>query len=130
MDSSTSVREELARRSEEWNVDNDSVFNALWPDYKDSVQRRRREEKEQKAERKANGEDEAGEQPKASNGTPKAEEGKKETKQERRNEGGGGGGGGNNNRGGARLPLGMDKLMGAIALFSVAFGVVILYTYH
>ena len=43
--------------------------------------------------------------------------------------GGGGGGGVGGNRGG-RLPLGMDKLMAAIALASVAFGVAVLYTYH
>ena len=127
MDSTTSVREELARRSEDWNVDNDAVFNNLWPDYKEKVEKRRKAEKEQRDRRKANGEDEAAEKAATGSATKGEEATKEPTPQEPRN-GAGGGGGGGGHRG--RLPLGMDKLMAAVALASVAFGVAVLYTYH
>ena len=130
MESSSSVREELARRSEEWNVDNDTMFNTLWPEYKEKVSTRRKQEKEQKANKKTTGEAEEPADTKPPTNTTKGEEApKQETKLDQRNEGGGGGG---NHRGGGggRLPLGMDKLMATIALASVAFGVVVLYTYH
>ena len=131
MESSTSVREELARRSEEWNVDNDNLFNALWPEYKVKVQQRRKQEKEQERKQKASGvTDESVDAAAAAVGALKLdgreEAGKAAVAQEGKREGGGKGGG---NRGG-RLPLGMDKLMVVIALASVAFGVAVLYTYQ
>ena len=102
-------------------MDNDAAFNTLWPEYKERVAARRKQEKEVQKKRAASGEDDTAD--KATKGEEKAA--KEATPAEQRN---GAGGGGGNPRG--RLPLGMDKLMAAIALASVAFGVAVLYTYH
>ena len=137
MESTSSVREELARRSEEWNVDNDAMFNTLWPDYKEQVTLRRKQAREEQrnTHKPTTTTTTADNTATATNTTSTAQDAsKQDTKQEQRNEaggGGGGGGGGGNPRGGVgRLPLGFDKLMATIAVASVAFGVVVLYTYH